>query len=225
MSRRLRLEMRRSQAGRIVYALTFASALAIGGYLGWALFLAPPESAGAEATVPPPARAGNSDQRAFIVQATGTPATSLSGIVREGEIAPDFRLPDLSGEIHSLREHRGDAVILTFWATWCPPCKFEMPVLQQAFERYSDQGFVVLAVNLTETDDRDLIGPYRDELALTFPILLDEESWVSGGLYRVLGIPTTVFIDRGGTVREIYVGALPLDDLEGKVLSLVAGVP
>jgi hypothetical protein len=92
-----------------------------------------------------------------------------------------------------------------------------MPALQQAFERYSDQGLVILGVNLTESDDRDLVGPYREELGLTFPILLDQESWVSGDLYRVLGLPTSVFIDRRGTVREIYIGALPLGELDSKV--------
>ncbi len=96
-----------------------------------------------------------------------------------------------------------------------------MPALQDAFERYSDQGLVILGVNLTESDDRDLVGPYREELALTFPILLDLESKVSGELYRVLGLPTSVFIDRSGIVREIYIGAIPLDELESKVQSIM----
>ncbi|MFV1859145.1 MAG: peroxiredoxin family protein [Anaerolineales bacterium] len=221
MPRRLWLGKQRSEARPIVQALTFVSALAVGGFLGWVLFLAPRESEGPEVSVPPPALAGYPNQQAFIVEPTGTPASSLGGVVRVGGIAPDFSLPDLNGEMHSLGEHLGDAVILNFWATWCPPCRFEMPVLQQAFERYSDQGFVVLAVNLTESDDRDLVAPYRDELGLTFPILLDEESLVSGDLYRVLGIPTSVFIDRRGTVREIYIGAIPLAELDSKVQSIM----
>ena len=220
MSRRLRIGKRRSQAGRIVHALTFASALAIGGYLGWVLFLAPSESAGPEPSLPP-ANAGIPNPRAFIVQATGTPASSLAGVVRVGEIAPDFRLTDLNGKMHSLGEHRGEAVILNFWTTWCPPCRIEMPALQQAFERYWGQGFVILGVNLTESDERDLVGPYREELGLTFPILLDLESEVSGNLYRVLGLPTSVFIDRSGIVREIYIGALPLGELDRKVQSIM----
>ncbi|GMR10700.1 MAG: hypothetical protein BMS9Abin28_1522 [Anaerolineae bacterium] len=219
MPRRLGLGKQRSEARPIVQALTFVSALAVGGFLGWVLFLAPRE--GPEISVSPPALAGNPDQQAFIVQPTGTPASNLGGAVRVGGIAPDFSLPDLNGERHSLGQHRGEAVILNFWATWCPPCRFEMPVLQQAFERYSDQGFVVLAVNLTESDDRDLVAPYRDELGLTFPILLDEESLVSGDLYRVLGIPTSVFIDRRGIVREIYIGAIPLSELDSKVRSIM----
>jgi peroxiredoxin len=220
MSRRLRLDQQRSGIWLIVRALTGISALALGGYLGWVLFLAPAKSVGPEASLPP-ASAASPDQRAFIVQATGTPASSLGGTVRVGGIAPDFSLPDLNGEMHSLGEHRGEAVILNFWTTWCPPCKFEMPALQQAFERHSDQGLVILAVNLTESDDRDLVGPYREELGLMFPILLDQESQVSGDLYRVLGLPTSVFIDRSGIIREIYIGALPLDELEGKVQSIM----
>ncbi len=217
MSRRLRLGKQRSEARRIVLAIAFVTALAIGGLLGWALFLAPRESEEPEASLPP----GTPDQQAFIVETTGTPASSLGGIVRVGGFAPDFSLPDLNGEMHSLGEHRGEAVILNFWMTWCPPCRFEMPALQQAFERYSDQGLVILAVNLTESDDQDLVGPYREELELTFPILLDLESKVSGDLYRVLGLPTSVFIDRSGIVREIYIGAIPLDELESKVQSIM----
>jgi peroxiredoxin len=220
MSRRLRLGKQRSEAKHIVQALTFVAALAIGGLLGWVLFLAPREGEGPEASLPP-GTAGIPDQQALIVETTGTPASSLGGGVRVGGFAPDFSLPDLNGEMHSLGEHRGEAVILNFWTTWCPPCRFEMPALQDSFERYSDQGLVILGVNLTESDDRDLIGPYREELGLTFPILLDLKSQVSGDLYRVLGLPTSVFIDRSGIVREIYIGALPLDELEGKVQSIM----
>ncbi len=220
MSRRLRLDQRRSGIWLIVRALTGISALAIGGFLGWVLILAPPKSVGPEASLPP-AIAADPDQQAFIVETTGTPASSLGGVVRVGGIAPDFSLSDLNGEMHSLGEHRGEAVILNFWTTWCPPCRFEMPALQQAFERHSDQGFVILAVNLTESDDRVLVGPYQEELALTFPILLDLESKVSGELYRVLGLPTSVFIDRSGIVREIFIGAIPLDELESKVRSIM----
>jgi peroxiredoxin len=221
MSRRLRLGKQRSEAKRIVQALTFVAALAIGGLLGWVLFLAPRESEEPETSVQTSASAGNLNQQAFIVETIGTPVASLGGVVRVGGFAPDFSLPDLNQEMHSLGEHRGEAVILNFWTTWCPPCRFEMPALQQAFERYSDQGLVILGVNLTESDDRDLIGPYREELGLTFPILLDLKSQVSGDLYRVLGLPTSVFIDRSGIVREIYIGALPLDELEGKVQSIM----
>lgn len=134
-----------------------------------------------------------------------------------GEIPPDFALPDLNGDVHSLGQHRGQAVILNFWTTWCPPCIFEMPALQQVYERYSDQGLTVLGINLTQSDDPDLIEPFREKLGLTFPILLDPESQLSGNLYRVLGLPTSVFIDRKGVVQEVYIGAIPLDDLESKV--------
>jgi thiol-disulfide isomerase/thioredoxin len=220
VSRRLRLDQRRSGIWLILRALTGISALAIGVYLGWLLFLAPRVSEEPENSRPP-GTVGIPDQQAFIVETTGTPASSLGGAVRVGGFAPVFSLPDLNGKMHSLEEHRGEAVILNFWTTWCPPCRFEMPALQRSFERYSDQGFVILAVNLTESDDRDLIGPYREELGLTFPILLDLESKVSGDLYRVLGLPTSVFIDRSGIVREIYIGAIPLDELEGKVQSIM----
>jgi thiol-disulfide isomerase/thioredoxin len=97
-----------------------------------------------------------------------------------------------------------------------------MPALQQLFESYREKGLVILGINLTEIDDLELVEPYRQELGLTFPILLDVESVVSEGPYNILGLPTSVFIDRQGIVREVYIGALPLPELESKVQSIMA---
>lgn len=110
---------------------------------------------------------------------------------------------------------------MNFWTTWCPPCRYEMPALQNAYVRYRERGMVVLGVNLTELDEQPLIEPYITELEVTFPILLDTESRVSGQLYSVIGLPTSVFIDRTGVVREVYIGALPLAQLESKIETLM----
>jgi hypothetical protein len=102
-----------------------------------------------------------------------------------------------------------------------PPEFEEMPALQQSYERFKDQGYVVLGVNWAAADDPDLVGPYVEELGLTFPILLDRDSTVSEGLYNLLGLPTSVFVGRDGIIREIIIGALELETLEFKITSML----
>jgi hypothetical protein len=96
-----------------------------------------------------------------------------------------------------------------------------MPALQEVYERFQSQGFLVLGVNWTAVDDPDLVPTYVEELGLSFPILLDKESYVSEELYRLLGLPTSVFVGRDGIVNEVYIGALELDNLENKIQSML----
>jgi cytochrome c biogenesis protein CcmG/thiol:disulfide interchange protein DsbE len=96
-------------------------------------------------------------------------------------------------------------VILNFWATWCAPCRVEMPALQAASERYADQGVVLLAVNASES--RDQVADYMDELGLTFPAVLDPQGEIID-LYEVRVFPTTIWIDAEGVVRAEHYGAL-----------------
>jgi thiol-disulfide isomerase/thioredoxin len=112
-------------------------------------------------------------------------------------------------------------VLINFWTTWCPPCKEEMPALQEAYDRYQQRGFIVLGVNWTAVDDREQILPFVQELGLTFPILLDIDSVVSEDTYNLLGLPTTVFVDRNGIVTEVFIGALQLETLQLKIESML----
>jgi peroxiredoxin len=155
------------------------------------------------------------------VRVVGEKASTLGEVIRFGSHAPDFTLEDLDGTIHSLREHQDQVVLINFWTTWCPPCKEEMPALQEVYERFQSQGFLVLGVNWTAVDDPDLVPTYVEELGLSFPILLDKESYVSEELYRLLGLPTSVFVGRDGIVNEVYIGALELDNLENKIQSML----
>ncbi len=155
------------------------------------------------------------------VEAIGTQARAMGEAVRVGAHPPEFTLLDLNGASHSLRDHQGQVVLINFWTTWCPPCREEMPALQQTYDRFKDKGFVVLGVNWTAVDDPDLVAPFVEELSLTFPILLDTDSTVSEELYRLLGLPTSVFVGRDGIVREIFIGALELDTLENKIVSML----
>jgi len=125
--------------------------------------------------------------------------------------APDFALTTISGESVRLSELRGRIVALNFWATWCGPCRLEMPLLQSYADRYPGE-LTVLAINDAEPVEK--VRLYVDDLGLSFPILLDEIEAVTR-LYRVRGFPTTVFIDRDGKIRYQHLGVLVEDQLRG----------
>lgn len=124
---------------------------------------------------------------------------------QQGFLAPDFELKTLEGETVKLSDLRGQAVLVNLWATWCPPCRAEMPALEKVYNEYKDQGFVVLAVNMTYQDTFANIDPFVDEYGLTFPILLDETASV-GPAYQLRSLPSSYFIDREGIIREVVIG-------------------
>ncbi len=222
MPDRSRLRSNSSETKAILRWMGLALSVVAGLILGWRLFLAPPPS-----TIPTPTQTlgENSVQSTaetrVPVPSTGAPSSRLGQAVRVGSPAPGFTLPDLDGDPLSLNMFRGDVVLINFWTTWCPPCREEMPALQEAYENYQDKGFTVLAVNWTQVDDPEQVEPFVRELGLTFPILLDERGEVSEGLYNLLGLPTSVFVDRGGNVREIFIGPLQLDSLDARIQFLV----
>lgn len=121
-----------------------------------------------------------------------------------GLTAPAFALPDLAGTLHTLAQYRGGVVLVTFWSTWCAPCRTEMPALQALYETYREQGFTVLAVNLN-VDGRGPVEAFVSELGLTFPILLDPGKEV-GRAYRVFAIPASFLLDRQGRIASRRLG-------------------
>jgi peroxiredoxin len=122
---------------------------------------------------------------------------------QKGEVAPDFSLPALEGGEQSLRDYRGRVVLLNFWATWCGPCRAEMPDMQAVYEELRDRGFVVVAVNGGE--GRERVQSFVEEFGLTFPVLVDEEREVLRQ-YGVRGFPTTFVIDGDGVIQQVIVG-------------------
>ncbi|ASK61318.1 alkyl hydroperoxide reductase [Virgibacillus phasianinus] len=121
-----------------------------------------------------------------------------------GEIAPDFELSTLDGGTVKLSDFRGQRVMLNFWATWCPPCRAEMPDMQKF---YDNKDVVILAVNLTGTESGTKeVQKFVDEFGLTFPILLDKEMSVSDQ-YQIQPIPTTFMIDSEGRIQKKSFGA------------------
>jgi peroxiredoxin len=123
--------------------------------------------------------------------------------------APDFTLKSLAGGNLRLEEYRGQVVLINFWASWCGPCRQEMPLLDRLHHRYEDTGFAVLGVNV-----EGQVAPAQeivDETNVTFPILIDEAQSVSE-MYDLKAMPSTVVIDRDGVVRYIHHGYKPGDE-------------
>jgi cytochrome c biogenesis protein CcmG/thiol:disulfide interchange protein DsbE len=152
--------------------------------------------------------------------ATGGPTAAPAPAPVAGAPAPDFTLSSLAGQPVKLSALKGQVVLINFWATWCGPCKEEMPAIQQAYDARKGQGFTVLAVNLNEPAG-DVQG-YINNLKLNFPVLLDAGDAVST-LYRVRGYPTSFFIDRNGTVAVEHVGMMSDAQLAANLASLGIG--
>jgi len=133
-------------------------------------------------------------------------ASSLAAGGMEGQPAPDFALKSSTGENMRLSEYRGDVVMINFWATWCGPCRQEMPLLDELYSRYQRVGFNLLGVNIDDDSGRamDMI----EDLGVNFPVLFDARKEVSK-LYDVEAMPVTVIVDRDGTVRYVHHGYKP----------------
>lgn len=120
--------------------------------------------------------------------------------------APDFALKSDSGENLRLSEFRGEVVMINFWASWCGPCRQEMPLLDEIYAQYQPMGFTILGVNVEEdsTKARKMLG----DAPVNFPVLFDNDSEVSK-LYNVVAMPSTVLVDRNGNVRYLHQGYKP----------------
>ncbi len=138
---------------------------------------------------------------------------SGGGILEVGAAAPNFIAADLDGNSIELNQLQGQPVILNFWATWCAPCRLEMPELQATYEAYQEDNLAILAVNRQET--ANIIRPFfYDEMALTFTPLLDETGLVAN-LYNILVMPTTFFINGEGQITAIHRGPLTQSQIDG----------
>ncbi|WP_017726119.1 TlpA disulfide reductase family protein [Halalkalibacterium ligniniphilum] len=122
-----------------------------------------------------------------------------------GQKAPDFTLQALDGTSASLSDFRSQPVMINFWATWCPPCRAEMPDMERFYQNHEVE---VLAVNLTTTEySKGEVQQFVAEIGVSFPILLDEANEVAS-LYQIQPLPTSLFIDREGVIRHINVGPM-----------------
>lgn len=127
--------------------------------------------------------------------------------------APEFALPDLDGEIVRLSDYRGKVVLVNFWATWCPPCKEEMPALQQLHEEMGDR---VEILGLDRAEPAETVRRFVRKYGITFKVLLDREDEVARR-YQLTGIPETFFVDSEGVVRVKWIGPMTLAQMRGFV--------
>lgn len=130
----------------------------------------------------------------------------------DGGKAPDFKLAARGGSQINLSQYKGQVVMINFWATWCGPCRQEMPLLESIYKKYNKMGFVLLGVNV-EPDSNAADAWLAKQAPVTFPILYDTESAVTT-LYNVNSMPSTVIVDRKGNVRMLHRGYKPGDENE-----------
>lgn len=145
---------------------------------------------------------------------------SASGLLNRP--APDFDLKTLDGGHIRLSDLAGKPVLINVWASWCVPCRTEMPRLQAAYEKYKNAGLTVLGLNLTSEDSLPDVQAFVSELQLTFPILLDETGRVSGEEYGVIGLPTSYFLDRSGIVRALQLGEMLPEEIEQNLQKILS---
>lgn len=136
----------------------------------------------------------------------------------QGKVVGDFMLSNLAGESVNLSDYKGKYVLLNAWATWCPPCRAEMPDLNNFYLEHQDKDFEILAINAGET--RETAAAFADSLDLKFTILLDTDGKVLSGL-GITGFPTSILVDPEGKVAMIHIGMIFPEDLDNKVLPLL----
>ncbi len=136
----------------------------------------------------------------------------------EPKPAQDFTLKDLSGNDIKLSSLKGKAVIINFWATWCYPCREEIPDLQKSYDENKDKGLVILGVNIKENESK--VSKFAKDYKMIYPILLDIDGTISDS-YRVFGIPMSFFIDRNGLIKDSFIGMLTKEDLSKKLAMIL----
>lgn len=144
-------------------------------------------------------------------------ATGLSEAPVAGYLAPGFTLASVHGEEISLVDFQGKPVVLNFWATWCPPCRAEVPHFQDASIKYNGQAVIV---GIDQGEPGALVTDFVAQFGLTYPMLLDPDNDVNRE-YRVRALPTTVFIDANGVVREVFTGIINAAVLEERIERLL----
>jgi thiol-disulfide isomerase/thioredoxin len=150
---------------------------------------------------------------AWVWSSAALPGGTTNGRIpapRVGFLAPAFSLETLEGQPVSLADFAGRPVLINLWASWCPPCRAEMPAIERVYDEFKDQGLVILAINATHQDNQNAARAFVEDLELAFPVLLDRRGEVSAA-YELRALPTSFFIDGQGIVRDVVVGE-PMSD-------------
>ena len=140
--------------------------------------------------------------------------------IQPGLEVPNFAFPDINGKQISLSDHRGKVVLVNVWATWCPPCRQEMPSMQRLYEKFKGENLEILAVSI-DSEGGEAVAPFMRKMHLTFPALLDPEETIIP-LYGITGVPESFIIDKDGILVEKIVG--PMNWATPEVFSLFKGL-
>ena len=157
---------------------------------------------------------------AYFIWQDSSPQPDLSAVpVKVNFAAPQLTLTDIQGVSRSLADYHGQVVLVNLWATWCPPCKEEMPTLQAFYKKHKDQGFVVLGIN--DGDPTKDILQFVKDYKLTFPVWLDPTYIATEQKFKTLNLPTSFVIDRNGVVQLQWVGGISRKMLDQHVIPLI----
>ena len=137
-----------------------------------------------------------------------------------GQQAPDFTTHDTHDNVVALQEYHGRPVVLNFWATWCVPCRQELPVLQAVYEAYRDKGLVILAISQDVAEKKETVRSYVTNLGVTFPPLLDPEGSIAAH-YNIFLLPSTIFINPAGTVVAVHFGSMTRTQIEKHLVAMM----
>ncbi len=149
---------------------------------------------------------------------TGPKGSELAPAPEVGRLAPSFTLIDLEGNQVSLSDFRGETVFVNFWATWCPPCRAEMPDIEAVYQEYKDKGVVVIGVDILEPED--VVRQFVEQGGYSWIFVLDTSGEVAAN-YEIAAIPTSFFIDREGIIQAVNIGAMTERAIENKLAETI----
>lgn len=180
----------------------------------------PSASATALPALPTPIK-GDGPSTPVVLGLTSQPKNLAMTGVAVGQLAPNFSLPTLGGDRLTLAERRGQPVLVNFWASWCGPCRLEMPALVRAYQQYHPDGLEIIGFNVTSQDSRPAVQSFVDEFSVPYPIVLDEAGHVTADDYQLRGLPMSLFINPDGTIARIQLGAMTETQIETFIQELL----
>ncbi len=154
----------------------------------------------------------------LLIVSSGGSGCGVTHTARMNQPMDDFKLKDIDGNTVQLSDYRGKTVLVNFWATWCPPCKLEMPTLKDYYEKHKDDGFVILAIDARESLSQ--VREYAYGMKLTFPVLLDEQACAING-FGISSFPTSIIVGPDGVIKKIHIGMFEPDMMEEEVTPLL----
>ena len=161
------------------------------------------------------ARLINSPTESFFNRSPPTQTPLPAGI-----LAPDFTFAGLDGKPHQLQDYHGKRLVLNFWATWCPPCREETPLLEEAYEQFKGSGIIMIGID--ENENAALVQQFVNQFNVSYPILIDPDLSIFHA-YTVVGLPTTYFVNGQGIIQAWSIGPLTEQTLNGYLKQLLAG--